>query len=322
MLGRGDSVKNTAAKFGISPATVYRKLARYKETGQVDRKKSIRSKKISESKLREIKTYVNNDPFATLREIKCDLNLNTTSRTVSNYLRELKLPVGVSPKKFLIKPIDCELRLESAIRRRFWSLETWKKIVFTDESGIDNSGFHRRLVRRPRGSRFDRAYIYRAPNQTLRLNFFSWVSKFGTGEITFYAKMDKFMYCQVISTMIEKLKELFESEDFKIVHDNAAFATCFHTEEYMRKNDLCKFFVKIPAYSPDMNIIENLWAVLKRRVKEITFREGRIDGREHFKCIVEREWQNISSEICDNLYKSLPERMKTIVSASGELTRF
>lgn len=78
----------------------------------------------------------------------------------------------------------------------------------------------------------------------------------------------------------------------------------------------------MPAYSPDMNIIENLWAILKRRIKEQIFEFGQPSAREDFFNLIENCWHSIPLEIIENLYLSLPKRMRLIVENDGNLTRY
>jgi len=46
-----------------------------------------------------------------------------------------------------------------------------------------------------------------------------------------------------------------------IYRDNAAFARGRKTIKFLSERDLEKLFIPVPPYSPDMNIIENLWAM-------------------------------------------------------------
>lgn len=85
--------------------------------------------------------------------------------------------------------IDRDKRIVEARVRKDWEPTFWNKFVFTDESGCDNSGLEKRLVRRPLGTRYDEQFTYGYPNKTLRVNYFSWVSIHGVGNLTFLKRM-------------------------------------------------------------------------------------------------------------------------------------
>jgi transposase-like protein len=68
-----------------------------------------------------------------------------------------------------------------------------------------------------------------------------------------------------------------------------------------------------PPNSPDLSIIENVWAIVQRRANAAgckTFRE--------YKAKVEEEFANISP---DNLFASIPKRMKECIKARGDRTK-
>lgn len=71
-----------------------------------------------------------------------------------------------------------------------------------------------------------------------------------------------------------------------------------------------------------MNLIENMWALLKRKVKHNCFLFGQIRSREAFQDLIQRESHSISQNITDNLYESLPRRMRAIVENEGKLTNY
>lgn len=218
----------------------------------------MRNRLISEEEEERLRQYILENLFNTTLEIKTDLNLPVTLRTISNYCNKLNLPSRVSAKKFLINNSNTQLRLEVAKVRRYWTSERWENIVFTDESGLDNSGKQHRRVRRPLGTRYNQENIFKHQNATLsRANFFSYISKFGVGDLIFCETMNEETYCQIIPTMIEELKQIFNHENFKIVHDNARWSTSRYTREFLKVSKFEKFFISIPPYSPDMNIIEN-----------------------------------------------------------------
>lgn len=314
-------IRQLAAQYNVHHTTIYRRLRTWRDEGRLGMQKMKRRKKLSARQIQSLVRLVKNDPYATFDDINATLGFPISTCTVSRYLKANGISHRLSPKKFSLKPIDCEARVEIAIRRAAWSVEKWKNIVFCDESHCDNSGAQRRHVWRPKSSRFNQNYIYKFPNKKLRLNYFSWISAYGPGELLFYRKMNSQLYCEtIVPTMINSLREKFGSDNFLIIHDNASFSNSNYTTKFLNDNDYSKFFIPIPPYSPDMNIIENVWGVLKFQAKNHCFLYGQTEG-EDFENLLKTEWQRLSNHV-EKLYLSLPKRMRTIVSANGSLTRY
>lgn len=316
-------IKDVAAEYGLHRTTIYRIYKTYLETGGIGRKAYKRGKAIDEETIERLRQYVLSNPFNKLKEIKRDLNLVVHETTICKYLKNIGLRSRVSPKKFLVPNIHVETRLEVARLRRHWTVDFWRQVVFTDESGIDNSGKHFRRVRRPLGTRFDQQYIYRHQNTTIkRVNFFSHISKYGVGKLCYYKTMNAEVYCEVITDLIRDLRQKFNGENFLIVHDNAPFATSQYTERFLELTEFKKYFLEIPKYSPDFNVIENCWAMLKREVNDEIFVRGQPREREQLVEIIERKWQSLPVQYIDTLYHSLPRRMRDVIRCNGSLCRY
>ncbi|CAF3714869.1 unnamed protein product [Rotaria sordida] len=68
-----------------------------------------------------------------------------------------------------------------------------------------------------------------------------------------------------------------------------------------------------PAHSPDLNPVENLWAIIDKKFKKIpmhTIQE--LNER------LRSEWLSVESTICANLIKSMPKRIAECVKAKGD----
>lgn len=320
MYHRGHTQKDIAIHFKVRQQTISNKIALFQDENRITRKTSRRLK-ASDDVLKQIQNHVEFDPYVSLSEIKEELPYS--KMTISNYIKKFGFKSGISPKKFIVKPIPVEARLDFASLIKRLSVNQWKNIIFTDESGLDNSGQFRKRVWLPRSQRFDQKYVLKHANATLkRINFFSWIGPEGTGEIYFYEKMESETYCQIIEDMIRKLKDYYETEDFRMIHDNARFSTSKYTKEYLKRRNIEKFFIPMPTYSPDINIIENAWAILKHKVKMHTYYNGQTLDRSEFLQLIEREWRAIDIEVCDNLYASLPKRMHQILKSEGQSIKY
>lgn len=164
--------KDIAQKFNVCPRTIARRVAQWQQSRQVGRGQMNRRKKLTAGQIESIRNYALDNPFATYREILTALNLAICTKTLKKYLKSFGLHKRLSPKKFYIKPVDREYRMEIAIRRAGWTMDEWKNVVFTDEAGLDNSGFRRKYVMRPKGTRFSPEFVYKAPNKSLSQLFF------------------------------------------------------------------------------------------------------------------------------------------------------
>ena len=72
-----------------------------------------------------------------------------------------------------------------------------------------------------------------------------------------------------------------------------------------------------PPYSPDLNLIENCWSLLKRRVYANGSRTFR--SKEEIEPVIEEEWWRLQQEdnLFENLYNSMPRRVARVVAARG-----
>ncbi|OBZ80136.1 Transposable element Tc1 transposase [Choanephora cucurbitarum] len=72
--------------------------------------------------------------------------------------------------------------------------------------------------------------------------------------------------------------------------------------------------VDLPAYSLDLNPIENLRGVLKRRLAGYSTPPDSI--YELFARVTE-VWNNIEPTICEKLTESMPDRVQQVIDANG-----
>ena len=115
-----------------------------------------------------------------------------------------------------------------------------------------------------------------------------------------------------IKILEENLLEIMDDGDLFFQQDNARPHTAKATKEWFIANEIS--VIDWPAYSPDLNIIENVWGILTERIYK---------GRDKFSNLGElksqilSEWQKLSIDDISNLYKSLPKKLLNVIEKKG-----
>src|SRR5204862_8282708 len=79
--------------------------------------------------------------------------------------------------------------------------------------------------------------------------------------------------------------------------------------------------LKWPPYSPDLNLIEHLWHLIKTWIQKnrpelVKMSSGEEDLKALRKAII-KAWEAIPQEQIDDLIKSMPRRCAAVVKAKG-----
>ncbi len=72
-----------------------------------------------------------------------------------------------------------------------------------------------------------------------------------------------------------------------------------------------------PANSPDLNPIENLWGIVKRKM-----RDTRPNNADDLKATVKETWASIPPHQCHKLITSMPRRIEAVIKAKGAPTKY
>ncbi|KAF2881918.1 hypothetical protein ILUMI_24262 [Ignelater luminosus] len=117
--------------------------------------------------------------------------------------------------------------------------------------------------------------------------------------------MDKSMYLTILKNNLlqsaEKLFQFYQGNDPKHKSGLVQSWLIWH----------CPHLMSPPAQSPDMNVIENLWALIQ------TFGNTKDDLK---KALLE-EWQLITPDITQKLIDSMPTRLQALVEAQRYHTK-
>ena len=87
----------------------------------------------------------------------------------------------------------------------------------------------------------------------------------------------------------------------------------------------CPAILDWPSYSPDLNPIENLWSILKKRVEQKV--NKRISKKKPvtqviFMDIIKEEWGNIDQNLCLNLANSMKKRIELVIKRNGSIIQY
>ncbi len=69
-----------------------------------------------------------------------------------------------------------------------------------------------------------------------------------------------------------------------------------------------------PSMTPDLNTIEHLWGILKRKV------EKRMVSK--LRDVVMEEWKRTPGATCEALVNSMPKRVKAVLENNGGHTKY
>ncbi|EIE89016.1 hypothetical protein G6F46_007667 [Rhizopus delemar] len=148
----------------------------------------------------------------------------------------------------------------------------------------------------------------------------SCISWYGPGYIVDVGKnMTKDVYLEVLQDDLMKslawyMKESGKSTNqFIFMQDNDPKHTAKVVAKWLNEQEF--YVMKWPPQSPDLNPIENMWQLLKRRL----FRNYDCPpcGIHELWDRIVHTWYQITAEECQKFIKSMPDRCRAVIEADG-----
>ena len=128
--------------------------------------------------------------------------------------------------------------------------------------------------------------------------------------------MDAKQYCKILkSAMLPSADELFPEGEFIFQQDNDPKHTSGAAYEFLDSRGID--YLDWPACSPDLNPIENLWAILKRRMSHRKCR----NEDELWECVQEA-WYDIPVEEVRSLIDSMQRRCRAVIEKKGYPSKY
>ena len=213
-------------------------------------------------------------------------------------------------------------RLEFAEWHVEWTLEDWKRVIWSDETKINRLELD------------GRKYVWKEQGEGLSDRLVEGTVKFGGGNLMMWGcmtwdgagyatkidgKMDGELYTAILGDEFMQTLEYFgyDKEDVIFQQDNDPKHTSKVAKTWFSDNGI--EVLKWPAQSPDINPIEHLWNYIKRRLE--TYEEPPSSVKELWER-VEKEWNDIPVEECRKLIESMPRRLAAIIRAKGGYRKY
>jgi transposase len=244
-------------------------------------------------------------------------------QTVKNRLREMGLNGRVAAKKPLINWKHQLQRIAFAKKYKDWTVDDWKKVIFSDESPftlIPRSG--KVYVRRRTGERF----LPECLKPTV---------KFGGGKIQVWGcfsynkvgplkrvegKLTGARYREILKNhMAPFLRKLKKENKMNYIfqQDNDPKHTSKVAKKYLKNTNVV--MLDWPSVSPDLNPIENVWKHLKDKLAESYEKASNLD---HLFQLVKQAWAEIDINYLHSVVESMPRRCAAVIKARGMPTKY
>ena len=303
----GDSIKVIANKMNINRNTVSKWINRYINSNMGRITGSGRPTICSNDVILAVQNEVNNNKYINLREIKknlADINIVLSTYTIKKVLNEHGYMYQRHTKVFPLSEEHKSKRLKFAITYLNFN---WSDVIFSDEVSFWINIPPKRWCNKHITE--DHDVTFKHPS---KIN--AW------GSICVGKSFNLNLFTEIMNAKkyVEILNKSFigkYTENLFFLFDNDPKHKSIKANNFIKKNKIKK--IDFPPNSPDLNPIENIWALLKKRLAKYHY-----VSMESFKVAIENEWHNICTDTIKNSILSMNERLQLIIDNRGEYINY
>jgi hypothetical protein len=181
----------------------------------------------------------------------------------------------------------------------------WTKVVFTDESHFHMYEYKLAVWAKERPEKMVKKY-------TPSVGIWGGICSLGKSIMkTYKGTINSEIYIQILNEcLVEEMNMLYGDEEWFLQQDNASSHVSKFSREEMKKLDIK--VIDWASESSDLNIIEEIWAIMKRRVEQKNPRY-----LEEFKEVIQEVWNEITPEFIKSYIDSMPNRIEKCLLAKG-----
>jgi DDE superfamily endonuclease/Transposase len=256
-------------------------------------------------------------PPVTAPEVRRDLQLNVSSRTVRRRLDQAGLFGRVARVSYPFTQEDVRQRLAFVSNYGGWNESQWNTVLFSDETHVILGGNGQVWVQRPEDTAFLSQFMTQRDPFPEKISLWGCFSAQGIGASrVFDGTMDSRLLTDTFTQYMKPhALETWPAQQWYFLQDNAPYHTSNESRAWLHNNGIdC---IDFPPYSPDLNPIENLWADLKRRVEL----RCPCDSTE-LKQFLTEEWTATDPEYLRCLAHSMIDRCKAVAACRGFKTKY
>ena len=324
LLDTGLSSRQIEAQLGVGRSTVNKVRLEFRQ--DVHKSQGGRPAKLTTIDKRWLVRTVTsgkaNNAVQLTRELQQSTDVEASTCTVHRALKEAGLKAVVKQAKPRLLPRHIRARLDFALRYQHWTVEDWKRVVWSDETKINRLGSD------------GREWVWKEPGHALTAQHIKGTVKFGGGSLMLWGcmtaqgvgyasridgRMDAQLYTEILGDEFLKTLRDYELDVDEIVfqQDNDPKHTSRPAQKWFEDNSV--EVLEWPVQSPDLNPIEHLWGYLKRQLAAYETEPGSIHELWER---VEVEWNKIPVQVCTDLIESMPRRVAAVLKAKGGYTKY
>ena len=306
-----------AAQLGISQSAVSKCL---RNTG-INRQNCGQKRSTSERDDRQLARLAKKNRFCSSKQLAGmwkETGVEASDRTAHRRLHEQGFRCRIPATKPLLSAKQRQKRLKWCREKKDWTAEQWSSVMFSDESKfVISFGNKGPRVWRKKGERNLDGCLKRNVKFPQSVMVWGAMSSAGVSDLCFLkSSVNAAVYQDILEHfMLPAAEQLFGDNEFIFQQDLAPAHSAKSTQKWFENSQLQ--VLDWPANSPDLNPIENLWAIVKKKLNK-----HHPNTSQQLKDAIKTCWNEVTPRECQQLIHSMPRRIEAVIKARGDGTKY